>query len=791
MAMKRTAFLKIIFITFCGAIILAVGFGKNIFVKAYQFSQASRQYSLVINEVMVQNRNFQQDPDGDYSNYAEIYNTSDDTVSLKGFGLSDDIQNLFLWTFPNVSIPPHGFLVVWISGKNKSEASNLHTNFKFKKTDSAVILASPDRTWKTVFPVISKDANISCGRQPDGGDRFYIFDGGTIGRSNLLSPLKTGAKRLADVAFSRQAGYFEKETDVELTENEQGVTIRYTLDGSEPGENASVYQAGKPIRLAMNSITVIRARAYKAGYPKSNIVTKTYFVAQGICRKYKIPAVSLVADPDDLFDYTKGIYIKGKVYDDWKKDNPQDVLNENPPANYNQKGKLWERPAHVELFAPDGTAGISQNIGIRMHGGYSLRYDDKSLQLIADADYDDKKNFEYNFFDEISGGKKVESILIRTSGTDIKKSLFRDSFIQSLADTASLDTQKSKPCILFINGVYYGIHSFRTTYDASYISAKYNIDKEDAVIIKDPSGDIGDKVKEGFPGDEFQYAMLYQFIKDNDMSDSKNYAYVKTLMDTDNYIEYNILEIYSGNDDWPANNISVWRKRTNNYTPDAAYGSDGRWRWLVYDLDCGFGLFEQSVEFDSLEMATAAQSDKENNPPHTTVMFRSLLNNKDFRDNFINRFADLLNTNFESTRVMSKLASMRDVYAPYVPDHLKKWNLLETDIDNWYAEIDAMMQYAKNRPAAIRQQICKYFNISVCGLLVKIGQGGTVKINSVTLNPGQWQGCYFSDPPITLEAVPQQGFRFAGWSGAAVSAQSALRLYLAPDTELEALFEKA
>jgi len=787
---------KLLFILVCLMLILTVGTKRNIFATAFKQLQTVGSYNVVINEVMADNRNSVQYNNGDYSDYIELYNNSDVPIDLEGFGLSTDSKNPFMWKFPQVVLEPRSFLVVWASGVADYEIRHLHTNFKITKNDELIILTSPDGTWKNIFLLNDMYENISCGRIPDGSDTIAWFDGETAGSENTLQPLKEGcaSKRLAPVSFSKPGGFNENEIALTLTHEDSDAQIYYTLDGSDPTREDILYEGEIKIPYKINEATVIRACAFKEGYPRSNIVTNTYFVEKGISTKYDIPIISIVTDPDNLFDYRKGIYVAGKVYDDWIEAHPNEIVGTNTPANYNQEGKKWERQAHLEYFKPDGTAGLRQGIGIRTHGGYSLSHENKTLKLLARNDYDDNALFNYDFFpNDSEEDLPVTGVIMRNSGTDAHYTFFRHAFVQSLADPSILDLQKSQPCISFINGEYYGIYNLRTLYNEQYLTNKYGIAPEDAVIIKNPSGGIGDEIQAGFQGDEIPFCQLYQFIESNDMKIEKNYAYVEALMDIDNYIEYNILEIFCGNEDWPANNVRIWRKRTAKYEPEAPYGNDGRWRWLIFDLDYGFGLFGRSYESDSLAMATAVGSKNWNNPDEYTLMLRSLLQNETFKNKFVSRFADLLNTRYSTKTVLEKLDSFQAMYTPYVEEHIKRWNLHKGKIENWLAQVDIIRNYAIHRPDYMRQHICKYFNLETVELYLTVGEGGKVKVNTIELEPNNkpWYGVYFKGIPVKLEAIPQNGYEFVGWKGTIESENISLTENLTTTTSLHAVFKKA
>lgn len=510
--MLRKRLKRVLFVAVCLGIALSTGLADDLF--AVHSAAASREhFGIVINEVMPLNRGLIQSSDGGFSGFVELYNASDKTVNLRGFGLSDDAQKPFRWVFPDIKIEPYGYITVWTSGKDRLiDEKSAHANFRLSKNDNVVLLTSPARAWRTVLPFRNMHENISYGRMPDGSDSLYWFDGCTAGSSNKGDPLNDGrqGQRLSGPGFSLPAGFYESDLALELF-CEEGAEIRYTLDGSEPNKDSARYK--RPLLLNKRAAPyVVRARTFKSGYPASKTVTKTYFVDQGISGRYDIPVVSLSTSPANLFDYETGIYVAGKVRDDWLTLHPETAGMMGLPANYNQEGKLWERPAHMELFDPEGRLWISQDIGIRTHGGYSLDHPNKCLSLRANTDYDDRDVFEYDFFPSEADRFPLSRLILRNSATDAHYSLFRDAYIQSLADPGKLDLQSSCPCIAFINGEYYGIYNIRPQYSADYLARKYGFDAADVVIIKNPTGSIGDEVQEGFAGDEFPFNELFTFI---------------------------------------------------------------------------------------------------------------------------------------------------------------------------------------------------------------------------------------------------------------------------------------
>jgi hypothetical protein len=202
------------------------------------------------------------------------------------------------------------------------------------------------------------------------------------------------------------------------------------------------------------------------------------------------------------------------------------------------------------------------------------------------------------------------------------------------------------------------------------------------------------------------------------------------------------------------------------YNPNAPYGRDGRWRWMIYDVDFGFAA---SVGTNSPEVNTIQRLTGEN--WKFGSMFTSLLENPTFKNYFINRSLDLLNTVLDGDNAASQVQDFIDLYAPEMPEHIQRYGY-PTSYTSWEFYVNRMLQFAQNRPTYLREHLQDYFELSdqTYNLSVFSNEDqGTILVNSISVgqtletidNP--WQGIYFSDVPVTLKAQPKSGFRFVGW----------------------------
>ena len=609
--------------------------------------------------------------------------------------------------------------------------------------------------------------------------------------------------------YSHTGGFYEQAFWLEITSEGPDVIIHYTLDGSEPSESSPIYKErllvssriGEENKLSsiettspeweapdgeVLKATIVRARVFDpANHQTSPISTQTFFVGEKISSQISLPIVSIVTDPNNLFDYLDGIYVKGRIWDiHYGRRTYRWTIH---PANYRQTGIAWERPVHFEFFEPGGLAVINQNGTMRIHGGATRAYRQKSIRLYAENSYDQFSKFNYDFFsekDEPQTNKNTfhKTLLLRNSGTDWSLSMFRDAMAQNLVSHAIPDIQKYRPIVLFLNGEYWGIHNLRNRIDNYFLSNTYNLDPEKIEIYD-------------FQTDIFNYSDLLVFIENYSLSEKENYIQLQDFLDVNNFTDYFIAEIYSRNTDWPQNNVKFWRYKTNDYQPDTQFGMDGRWRWILFDLDGGFGAFGEEPTYGHNSLFYALNSD--NDPFKISFIFRSLMDNTEFREQFINRFADHLNTSFEPQRVIGVIDEMQAVIAPDMPEHIRRWRTMDDSVAVWEENVEVMRTFARHRPDYVRQHLMEYFDLPGTAQITLQADAsmGHIRINSIDIttdtpgvvDPANWRGIYFQGIPVTISAISNPGFSFAGWQGIDEETDT-LELILNEDMNLKANF---
>ncbi len=524
--------------------------------------------------------------------------------------------------------------------------------------------------------------------------------------------------------------------------------------------------------------TILKVMAYDlTGKKKSDVLTETYFVSEKIDEYYRFLVMSIITDPKNLYDYNTGISIMGKHYDS----SLDEAGHQNRTGNYFMRGDDWERPIHVELFEPTGLRVMSQDAGIRLHGGLSRKYPIKSYRLYARTEYDEQNRFEYPFFadEEITSFKRL---VLRNGGQSYQYTFFGEAFAQHILKPLTLDLQNSRPVILFINGEYFGIRNIRERIDTNYLDDHYGLNERQVTILTGHA-----YMEDGSRSGQLHYQRLYQYATLQDLSDDRKYHNVQRWLDTDNYIDYMISQLYMGNVDWPQNNILYWRKNTS-YQPSAAYGHDGRWRFIINDLDASFGISwgATTPDVNSFERLTG-QNWK------TGKLFTSLLKNDQFKAQFVYRMKELLETVFDETRITDELDDWVELYTPDMEKHIQRWGY-PASMDTWMTYVDRMYAFADGRQAVMMETMENYLGLSEKHH-VSIdfdASKGSVQILGKMDTSGHAVDHYYHDLPVTFEGVAKTGYHVAGWyyQGMLLSREAQLTLSPEEALSIELRFEE-
>ena len=720
---------------------------------------ASAHGQVTINEFLASNGATLADPDfGRHADWIELYNASALVADLTGFTLTDDLADPDKWQFPDgTTMAPDSYLLVWADDMDDGPpaAQALHTSFKLSASGEQIGLFDASGGLRDSVTFGEQTRDVSQGRASDG---WRFFETPTPGFANRAIIVPDRPR------VSHESGIFGGPIEVRL--DATAGAIRYTLGGALPSDTARLYSSA----LRFDRTTVLRAMTVGANGSSSGVVTRSFVIGEASApvrpADSQLPVVSLVTDPAHFFSDSAGIYVRGDG------DAAQDCEPE--PVNWNCD---WERPIHVSFFEPSRTGYrlvLDHGAGAKVHGGFSRYAPVKSLALHARRSYGAFK-FEHRFFPDLEADS-FDDLLLRNSGNDWSLTLFRDAAIQTMTRHLDLDGQAYRPVVVYLNGDYWGIHNLREQLTADYLTTRYEIDSDEVEMI--------DVEKKPYRGRSEHYDALLDVLEASHLSDSSVMARVAAMVDVEQYLDYVSVQIYAANADWPGNNTKLWRHRTPG----------GRWRWMLFDTDFGFGGYPDRAPTDhnTLAFALAAQSPKTVNAPWATLLTRKLLENDQLRHRFVQRMAAHMATTFAPDRVDRVLDSLRSGIAHEVPRHLARWPEAG-QASEWDARIDVMRTFAAERAAHVRQHVVAQFD-EVTGwadLTIRSNEGGHVRAQGLALPrlPGDdFVAPFFTGVPLNLVAVPDSGYRFVGWSGEIESESDTLGFTPSGPATLDALF---
>ncbi|MCF7793222.1 MAG: CotH kinase family protein [Candidatus Cloacimonetes bacterium] len=629
----------------------------------------------------------------------------------------------------------------------ENDLPKMHTNFKLSTDGEDVILSDNIGNILDNIAFSSLETDISFGRQPDGSDDFYLFNGPTPDSSNTTTGF---LEYSADPIFDIDGGFYYDDFTFGFVDIPAGETIFYTLDGSIPDENSFEYTQPETI----DSTVVIRARGFETGKIPSQTVTESFFVNIDP----SLPVISLVSDPVNFFDENYGIYVMG--------------LNASTIYPYYGANfwEDWERPINIQMFETDGTNAFHINAGVKIFGNYSRGLPQKSLAIYTRNQYDDNK-IAYQIFPE-KNIAEFDNIVLRNSGNDWEWSMMRDALMTSLVQETGLDIQDYRPSTVFINGDYWGIHNIREKINEHYLEANHGVDPDEIDMLED-NGLI-------IHGDKQHYLDLLDFIENNDISLPANYEYICTQMDMENYLNYMTAELFYANSDWPGRNLKFWREQND----------EGKWRWILFDTDFGFGLGE-AFDFNMLEFALEPNGPIYPNPPWSTFLFRRLVTNDTFVQDFVNLFADRFNGIFHTDHIQNKILELSGNIETEMPNHVDRWNL---SMASWQNEVLVLQYFAGDRPQYVKQHIMDEFGLpGTANIYLDISppETGNILVNTLQVEEFPWAGEYFLQNPVTLTGLDVPGWQFAGWSGDVISDSTSITLDMNDEFSLIAWFEPA
>lgn len=682
--------------------------------------------TVLINEVCAKNLTGLTDADGNTGDWVELINLSGQDIALDGWGLSDDPDRPFRWTFPEGTVLGGGannILLIFADGQDGFDGTNLHARFSLSRTGETLVLTAPDGTTVDELEYPAMEYDLTYGRLCDSVDRVGVLKNPTPGTPNSRDFLEETVlpADLGKVNFSAPAGFYEDEFSLTLSCDDPDAVILYTLDGSVPDTDSPVYtgpiaiesRAGEKNEYVslptvlydgwlmgyafgyapdpVDKATTVTARLWKDGTLGEEIAVQTYWVGVDAG---SLPVVSLTCEAEDLFG-PEGIYMAGETYYTMRK-----YGSDNPQGNFNGSEKVDGR---LQILSPDGSEAWQGETTVRISGGWSrqgVKQKNLHLKLQDDATSD--------ILTQAPGGDALDTLVLRGLGNGtVYPALYQDAFLSNYLYDQDIGCQYNVPVTLFLQDEYWGVYTIRESKNADFYERHYGIGEKDLICPGTTDDETAQPEKSAFG----------LGVDALDATTPEGKAWVEANVDVEEYIRYVIAQMYTYNADGMyngGNNSVLWK--SSKIDEDNPY-ADGRWRFLLNDLDATMidyqvdpfaYLLENDFSFENCETA----------PWYSVVdnLFQKLWQDPDFRARFGAVFREEMATTYAPENIGSAFADWAEMLRPEVArdlDRLKvdttplaslvpllgggQLNGWEMSMEEWEEQVRTMDEYLTNR----------------------------------------------------------------------------------------------
>lgn len=681
---------------------------------------------VVINEYSCSNRTVA-DAFGNFEDWVELYNPSAQAIDLTGYHLSDRASNPTKWQFMGGVVPAGGRLLVICSGRDAMAGNIPHTNFRLNQlTPESIVFSDPDGNVLESYVLQTTQAGHSRGRVTDGAAIWGVFSGPSMGTANSGASTGYAGRPI----LSQEAGFYSGSVTVSMTADAPNTIIRYTTDGTEP--TAASTQYSSPITIS--STTVLRARGFPtvAGMLPGFIETNTYFINVS----HTVPVVSVAG-------------------------------NQLPTL---LGGSQIEPVGSLEYFDADGTFRDEAVGDFNKHGNDSWAYAQRGIDFIARDEYGYNDEIGHRVF-ATTGRDRFKRLILKGGASDNYPfesggAHIRDPYVQTLSQLGGLhlDERSNTFCVLYMNGAYWGVYDIREKVDDHdftdyYYGQKrrYKGSAEHIQFLKTWGGTWAEYGGQQALND---WASLRNFVMNNNMGVTANFAQVTDQLDLESVVDYFILNSFIVNQDWLNWNTGWWR----GLDPE---GDMRRWRYILWDMDACFGHYVNYTGIpDSSPDADPCNAENLPDPGgqgHTNIISKLINENPTAYNLYVTRQATLMNTVFSCSNMLHVLDSMTAVIAPEMAMHTARWG---GSVQGWQANLQQMRSFIEARCVSVTEGVVDCYDIEgPYGLMVRVQpeEAGTVSMNGMPIPGLPMTASVYGGIQTDFDAVPQAAFTFDHW----------------------------
>jgi gliding motility-associated-like protein len=696
---------------------------KFYFLLTLLMSASALNSQVILNEYSCSNVTGPTDSYGSREDWVELYNMGAAPVDLTGYYLSDNSNNLTKWMIPSGSIAANGFKMVFCSGRNTVNGTELHPNFKLTQTDGEWIILS--NTFGNVVDSIKiihmTKNNHSVGRSTNAASDWKLFTTPTPNTNN------TGAVNFytPTPVMSLASGFYAGAQSVTITCSNPTATIRYTTDGSVPTATSTLYTGA----IAINATTMLRARAFSVDLV-SFTASATFFINV----THTVPVISIAGAGT------------GSV------------------ASLLAGNSSLTPQGYFELFEEDGTFIDKGEGEFNKHGNDSWAYPQRGLDFIFKDQFGYNGDLDHQLFPSKTRDE-FQRLILKPGASDNYPfesggAHIRDAFVHTLSNNADLkmDERTWRPCVLYVNGQYWGVYEIREKVDDHDFTNYYSQQDEYNIQFLKTWG--GTWMEYGAPNAQPDWDALRTYIATNNMGNAANFTYVDSQLNWESLVDYFVLNSYIVSQDWLNWNTAWWR----GLDP---LGDKKRWRYVLWDMDASFGHY---INFTGIPDVTANADpcNVENLPNpggqgHTDILQKLIDENPIVEQYYITRYIDLVNTYYSCDYMNQLLDSMLNEIAPEMPGHVARWG---GSMAGWNNNVQDLRDFIDARCLALEQGLIDCYTLSgpfPVTFDVTPPLAGEIKVNSIWAPTYPWATEYFGGISTNLIAKANPGFLFDHW----------------------------
>lgn len=724
---------------------------------------------LVINEIMQSNIECMMDDIHEFpDSWVELYNPTDEAISLKDYQISNKNKVKKAWQLPDKTVAAKGYVLVYCD-KEGLENNRLHADFRLESAKGCTVYLFKDKNAEPVDslpyvdnkPMVKMPApDVAFGRKTDGADEWGYQLTPTPGKANTGQTCN--AKQILGAPVFSESGrvvnYGQKSISVELSLPEDApkeAYITYTTDGSEPTATGKKYMEAFHITKS----TAIRAKVFCEGWLSPLSTAQSYIFH---ARKMTVPVFSIQTDDRYLNDKEIGLFANNNSKED-------------------KKTHDWRRPVNVEFFPVEGEPSAINQLGeTRIQGGQSRSNALKSMVFYANKRFDpDHKRYSYEFFpDQKPGITEFKSFSLRDGGNDFGDLYFRDLIIQrTMGPNVDLDWQAGHTAVLYINGEYMGMLNIRERSNEDNIYSNYDgledVDEIEIAHEKENNQDLF--IEELKEGDD----VFYQAFKEFYSQKGHTLAEYEEWMDVSEYLNIMVMNLFYGNIDFPGNNIVFWRPND-----DAKVDLPKKWRFIVKDTDFGLGLYGRKSDYNTIDLLYNPSKHPDDNWAFTepaTRLIKNMLEDPDILKMFIDKCCVYMGDFMNATGTGATIDAIKDEALDEFVAHRAKYptwggnsrdeiNNKFNDAKKWLAGYTEQGWWGQSttylpRTDYFLQHMSSQWKL---GTAVKLNinkteQDVAITVNGIKLSGKMFDGKFFPNRELVITGTAPEGKVVTGW----------------------------